>query len=117
MTLAEYNLRLEAYSLKMVETQNNLAMQAWFNQQVQATTKGKHPKPKFKKFQDFFDREEAEQEVRERFSDSYSVPNKKPTKKEVNDVFFKRYKEAIELQKSGQLDPNAWKKIKGGRQN
>ena len=56
MTLVEYELRMEAYQLKQVDRQNEIAQQAWMNQQVQATTGIKNPKPKFKKFDDFFDK-------------------------------------------------------------
>ena len=36
MTLVEYELRMEAYQLKQVDRQNEIAQQAWMNQQVQA---------------------------------------------------------------------------------
>lgn len=53
--LVEYQVRLEAYQLKRVQEQEDIAFQAWLNQAVQATTGGKKPKPKFNKFKDFFD--------------------------------------------------------------
>ena len=53
--MVEYQVRLEAYQLKRVQEQEDIAFQAWLNQAVQATTGGKKPKPKFNKFKDFFD--------------------------------------------------------------
>ena len=47
MTLSEYYLRLEAYQLKELNEREKIAIQAWFNQTVQATTGKKNPKPKF----------------------------------------------------------------------
>lgn len=56
MTLREYQLRLEAYQIRRVNEQENLAILAWWIQSVQAT-KGspKHPKPVFGEFRDFFE--------------------------------------------------------------
>ena len=56
MTLAEYQLRMEAYSLQQIKIQERLHLQAFLNKTVQAT-KGskKHPKPYYEKFEQFFD--------------------------------------------------------------
>lgn len=60
MTLVEYSLRMEAYQLQQLQVRQNIAIQAWFNQTVQATVGKKNPRPKFKKFDQFFDRMEQE---------------------------------------------------------
>lgn len=109
MTLAEYYLRLEAYQLARLDRTEDLATQAWFNQSVQATTKGKHPKPIYHSFQDFFDRGEHEKRIREQFSDTYNPPHKL-SKRDKNDIFLQRYREFRKLKKAGRIDPNAWKK-------
>lgn len=57
MTIAEYELRMEAYHIKRVEEFEIVHLQAWMNQQVQATTGQKNPKPKYKDFKKFFDKE------------------------------------------------------------
>ena len=73
MTLVEYELRMEAYQLKQVDRQNEIAQQAWMNQQVQATTGSKNPKPKFKTFDDFFDKKAAIDSVRSNYEPNYEV--------------------------------------------
>lgn len=108
MTLAEYYLRLEAYQLARLDRREDLATQAWFNQTVQATTKGKKPKPLYKKFDQFFDRQAQEELIRKQFADSYAPPHK-PTKRERGVIFLERYKEYMRLRKAGKIDPNAWK--------
>ena len=42
----------------------NIALQSWFNQTVQATTgSGKHVKPKYSKFNQFYDNEKNFKEI------------------------------------------------------
>lgn len=77
MTLKEYYLRLEAYQLKQVKEQEMLALGAWFNQGVQATTgSSKNPKPKYKTFKDFFDTQEAIDSVRSKFEQEFTSKSK-----------------------------------------
>ena len=109
MTLAEYYLRLEAHQFARLEKREDIALQAWLNQSVQATTKGKRPKPIYKKFSQFFDRQAEEDEIRKRFADTYTPPHK-PTKREQGVIFLQRYKEFKKLKAAGRIDPNAWKK-------
>ena len=108
MTLAEYYLRLEAHQLARLERREDLATQAWFNQSVQATTKGKHPNPVFKKFDQVFDRHAQEEEIRKQFADTYT-PLHNPTKREQGAIFLQRYREFKKLKAEGRIDPNAWK--------
>ncbi|WP_314737069.1 hypothetical protein [Limosilactobacillus urinaemulieris] len=113
MTLSEYYLRLEAYRLRKLDREEEIAIQAWFNQTVQNTTGGKHPKPKFKKFTEFFDRASLEKNIRDDFADDYSNPYRKPSKKEQSRVFITRYREFKQLKAEGRIDPKAWKRERG----
>lgn len=107
MTFVEYQLRLEAYQLKKVEQQENLALQAWMNQAVQATTGGKKPKPKFKTFIDFFDREAQVDQVRSQYELDYKVSHlsKSDLNRRQGEVFAKRMREFNELKKQGKIIP------------
>lgn len=73
MTLPEYQLAMEAYAIKRTLKREDIAFQAWLNQTVQAT-KGsdKHPKPMYKKFNDFYNTAELEDEVRSQFEPDYT---------------------------------------------
>lgn len=110
MTLREYYLRLEAYQLSKLDRREELALQAWYNQQVQATTKGKHPKPVYKKFKKFFDREEQEKEIKRTFGDDYVDKSKKQAKIDDAQVFKQRVEEFKKLKSQGLIDMNAWRK-------
>lgn len=93
MTMNEYYLRLEAYQLKQVDEQRQLAMQAWFNQTVKAQTgSAKHPKPKYKRFDQFFDAEKQEAKITHYFEPGSKTPaESKHTKKiEAFEVFNQR---------------------------
>ncbi|GBG94649.1 hypothetical protein LFYK43_11080 [Ligilactobacillus salitolerans] len=72
MTLSDYYLAMEAYAIKRTLHREDIALQAWFNQTVQAT-KGsdKHPKPMYRKFDEFYNTEELEDEIRSSFEDDY----------------------------------------------
>ena len=72
MTFDEYLIRLEAFQLRTIKRNEELAYQAWLNQQVQATTgSSKNPKPKFRKFDQFFDTNKMIDEVRGNFEADY----------------------------------------------
>lgn len=114
MTLSEYYLRLEAHALAKLDQREMLAIQAWNNQTVQATTKGKHPKPIYKKFEQFFDRNAQEQKIRHSFADDYAIPNQKTSRQAQNEIFYQRYEEFKKLQAAGKIDPNAWKRERNG---
>lgn len=111
MTLREYDLRLEAYNLKKLDRQQELATLAWWNQQVQATTKGKHPKPIYSRFDKFFDRQEQEFRIRSLFGDDYTIV-KSDRQKKLDDaeLFRKRVEEFEQLKNAGKIDMNAWKR-------
>ena len=63
---------MEAYSIKKTLDREDLALQAWMNQTVQAT-KGseKHPQPMYKKFEDFYNVEKMEDQIRGEFESDY----------------------------------------------
>ena len=94
MGLQEYYLRLEAYQLKLVAEREKLALQAWFNQSVQETTgSSEHPKPKYETFDQFFDREEENDRVRELFEQGYVSTSKKSIEKRQQDIILQRQRE------------------------
>ncbi|MCT4385210.1 hypothetical protein [Lacticaseibacillus paracasei] len=107
MTLVEYELRMEAYHLKQVDRQNEIAQQAWMNQQVQATTGSKNPKPKFKTFDDFFDKKAAIDSVRSNYEPNYEVSQMSKTelKHTRAQVFAKRMAEFQRLKREGKIIP------------
>ena len=64
MLLSEYQLRMKAYQLSRVDREYELHLQAWLNQQAQATkSKGKKAVSVFGTFNDFFNYEERENEI------------------------------------------------------
>ena len=70
--MPDYWLGMEAYSIKKTLDREDLALQAWMNQTVQAT-KGsdKHPQPAFKNFKEFYDVSELEDSIRGEFEPDY----------------------------------------------
>ncbi|WP_046390423.1 hypothetical protein [Streptococcus uberis] len=55
-TLEQFMLYQKAYEVKVEDESYLQAIGAWYSQTVQATTgKGKNVKPKFKKFDEFYD--------------------------------------------------------------
>lgn len=72
MSIQEYFLRLEAYQITRIDEQENIALQAWLNQTVQATKgSSKHPKPKYTKFDEFFDSTAYKNNVHKSFDPNY----------------------------------------------
>lgn len=109
MTLAEYYLRLEAYQLQQAQIQGQLALQAWFNQAVQATKgKGKKLKPQYKKFKDFYDIERVNADIRATFEGGTI---KKQEQLNENELIARRYNEWQKIQ--AQRKQN--KQKKGGK--
>ena len=96
MTLPEYQLAMEAYAIKQTLRREDIAMQAWFNQTVQAT-KGsdKHPKPRYKNFKEFYNTEEQEDEIRSQFEPNYT--SKFITKKKEQQLIQERFEKLQEL--------------------
>ena len=91
MTFAEYNLWIEAYQLKQIKEQETVALLSWFNQSVQATTgNAKHPKPKYRKFTDFFDAMEMIDTLRDEFEIGYKPQTQKVKDKKRRDLINAR---------------------------
>lgn len=94
MGIREYHLRLEAYQMKLVAKRENLALQAWFNQSVQETTgSSEHPRAKYETFDQFFDREEENDRVRELFERGYVSTSKKSIEKHQQEIILRRQRE------------------------
>lgn len=106
MTFDEYLVRLEAFQLRTIKRNEELAYQAWLNQQVQATTgSSKNPKPKFRKFDQFFDTNKMIDEVRGNFEASYKATKKQNTLRTNENLFAERLKEFRQLKKQGKIIP------------
>lgn len=107
MTLVEYQLRMEAYQLKQVAQREDVALQAWFNQSVQATVGKKNQKPKFKKFEDFYDREKYMADVRSSFENDYEASHlsKNQLAEKRGSIFMKRMHEFEKLKSEGKIIP------------
>lgn len=106
MTFDEYLIRLEAFQLKTIKRNEELAYQAWLNQQVQATTgSSKNPKPKFRKFEQFFDTNKMIDEVRGNFEANYKATKKQNTLRTNENLFAERLKEFRQLKKQGKIIP------------
>lgn len=106
MTFDEYLIRLEAFQLRTIKRNEELAYQAWLNQQVQATTgSSKNPKPKFRKFDQFFDTNKMIDEVRGNFEVDYKATKKQNTLRTNENLFAERLKEFRQLKKQGKIIP------------
>ncbi len=96
MSLQEYFLRLEAYQIKRIDEQENIALQAWLNQTVQATKgSSKHPKPKYTRFEEFFDSTAYLNNVHKSFDPNY-VPlteSRHESEQREQDEILKRFKQ------------------------
>lgn len=84
---------MEAYQLKKATKIQDLALQAWFNQVVQSVDnpKSKNPKPKYKKFKDFYDLEGEIDEVRLQFEDGYKPRSKSTVRRKKQEVAKERF--------------------------
>lgn len=106
MTFDEYLIRLEAFQLRTIKRNEELAYQAWLNQQVQATTgSSKNPKPKFRKFDQFFDTNKMVDKVRGNFEADYRATKKQNTLRTNENLFAERLKEFRKLKKQGKIIP------------
>ncbi|THB62176.1 hypothetical protein [Vagococcus silagei] len=64
MTVYEFNVRMLSYRLSELDKQQDLHLQAWLNQMVQATKgSGKNVKPYYRSFKEFFDFETYQNEI------------------------------------------------------
>ena len=108
MSLAEYQLRLEAHQIRRVSEQENLAILAWQIQNVKATKgSSKHPKPVFKEFRDFFDVQKQIDQARSDFEPDYQAHSRKRKVIDRAEIFTRRIKEFKKLKADGKIIP--WK--------
>lgn len=64
MTMKEFAFRMTAYQLKRADKAFDMHMQAWLNQQVQASkSQGSKQVPVYKRFTDFYDLEKEERKI------------------------------------------------------
>ena len=95
MTIAEYELRMEAYNLQLVEKQYDSATQAWMNRNAQAFDKDGNAV--FKDFNDFFDRDVAIDKVKSNFESDYQPIARKSRKESRQDILLKGIREYQKL--------------------
>ena len=95
MTISEYELRMEAYNLQLVEKQYDSATQAWMNRNAQAFDKDGNAV--FKDFNDFFDRDSAIDKVKSNFESDYQPIARKSRKQNRQDILLKRIREYQKL--------------------
>ncbi|EEX27725.1 hypothetical protein QP423_06490 [Lactobacillus jensenii] len=109
MPLVEYQLRMEAYQLQEVKRLEAIHLQAFLNQSVQATTgSAKHPKPKFNRFEKFFDVQKAIDDVRSSFEVDYQRTT--TPAQEAQQIFAKRMREFKKLKAEGRIIPMSERK-------
>lgn len=100
MTLNEYRLRFEAYQLKKVEKQHEMAIQALMYRNAKAQDKsGKHYR--FNSPEQLFDRDFAIDEVRKNFESDYQPSSKKSREKAEQELVIERMRKWREMQKGG----------------
>ncbi|WP_242458411.1 hypothetical protein [Ligilactobacillus salivarius] len=102
MTLSEYNLKSEAYQLQQVKRIEELHLQAFLNQAVQAT-KGsiKNPTPMFTTFKSFFDTEKVIDDVRSQFERDYKPRSKASQDNAIKQTIAQRIREFNQMKKGG----------------
>lgn len=102
MTLSEYELRLESYELKQVQERQNLALSAWLNQQVKATTgSGTHTRPYYRNFTQFFDVQYEIDKVHQKYDSNYQPISKKTNQDERQNIINKRINEMNKILEKG----------------
>lgn len=95
---------MEAYQLQRAQAQEDMARLAWLNQQVQATTGSeKHPRPLYKRFEQFYDRKEVVDSIRSAYEPTYRTTSKKKQQQDDYDLFYKRIERYRRLKRSGKL--------------
>jgi hypothetical protein len=105
----EYLLRMEAYQLKQIERQDDIALQAWLNREVKATTgKGKSERYKYTKLTQLYDRQEAISRIRSQWEPNYAPPADVKAKQDRLDNarhFDERMTEFRRLKEEGKIIP------------
>lgn len=98
MGLREYYLRIEAYQIEQAREREKIALQAWFNQAVQATVgSDEHPRPKFTKFSEFYDIDAVIDEIRNGFENEYIKTSHKSVEQRRVELIKQRRKEFLAM--------------------
>lgn len=100
--MREYQIRMEAYQLKRVTEEHDIALQAFLNQSVQAT-KGsqKHPVPRYRKFTQFFDYDKFIDDVRSTYEPDYVPTSRASVEQQRAELITKRWREYQRMKKKG----------------
>mgnify|MGYP005797397637 FL=1 len=109
-------MRLEAYQLRRIQFEEDIALQAWLNQQVQATKGKKNPKHVYTSFPKFYDRPYFEDQLRSAYEPGYQVSKRTrehEQKAKAYDSFNANIALYQRLKASGKLD-ELKKRRKGG---
>ena len=109
-------MRLEAYQLRRIQFEEDIALQAWLNQQVQATKGKKNPRPVYTSFPKFYDRPYFEDQLRSAYEPCYQVSKQTrehEQKAKAYDSFNANIALYQRLKASGKLD-ELKKRRKGG---
>ena len=92
MTIAEYELRMEAYNLQQVEKQYDAATLAWMNRNAQAFDEDGNAV--YTEFNDFFNRDAAIDKVRSNFESNYQpIKHKSKNKQNRQNILLTRIRE------------------------
>lgn len=116
MTLAEYQLRMEAHGLRRVEADRRAIMSAFFAQVAKSTTgSSENPRPLYEHFSDLFDEQAEIDRVRGAYEPGYEPTSRRVQEQSVNRIIAERYKRYEELKKQGKL-PTKRARKEGGKQ-
>lgn len=115
MTLAEYQLRMEAHGLRRVEADRRAIMSAFFAQVAKSTAgSSENPRPLYEHFSDLFDEQAEIDRVRGAYEPGYEPTSRRVQEQSVNRIIAERYKRYEELKKQGKL-PTKRAREKGGK--
>ena len=104
MTLAEYQLRMEAHGLRRVEADRRAIMSAFFAQVAKSTTgSSENPRPVYEHFSDLFDEQAEIDRVRGAYEPNYKPTSRRVQEQDINRIIAERYKRYEELKKQGKL--------------
>ncbi|MDE3751880.1 hypothetical protein H0240_07685 [Pediococcus pentosaceus] len=101
MTPREYFLRMEAYQIQQANHRNDIVLQAFYNQVVQATKgSSKHPKPKYKTLDKLYDVQAEIKKIRSEFEGDKPEEVNKLTRAQIIAKRIEEYAEIRERRKA-----------------
>lgn len=101
MTPREYFLRMEAYQIQQANHRNDIVLQAFYNQVVQATKgSSKHPKPKYKTLDKLYDVQAEIEKIRAEFEGDKPDKINKLTRAQIIAKRIEEYAEIRERRKT-----------------